>query len=105
MTRTPGTTFAVTVDIGTLPGLPANHSGYTLVKSADLPITVTEGEIPGTSVLTLTVGENPNDPFNDYPFGRIGYNQHPSPGWNFGTLSSPAFVIGGISYTVTSLYY
>ena len=105
VTRTPGTTFAVTVDIGTLPGLPANHSGYTLVKSADLPITVTEGDIPGTSVLTLTVGENPNDPFNSYPFGRIGYNQHPSPDWNLGTLSSPEFVIDGISYTVTSLYY
>ena len=38
VTRTPGTTAAVTVDIGTLPGLPANHSGYTLVKSADLPL-------------------------------------------------------------------
>ena len=105
VTRTSGTTFAVTVDIGTLPGLPANHSGYTLVKSADLPITVTEGDIPATSVLTLTVGENPNDPFNDYPFGRIGYSQHPSPDWNLGTLSSPAFVIDGISYIVTSLYY
>ncbi|MDE2887997.1 MAG: leucine-rich repeat domain-containing protein [Gemmatimonadota bacterium] len=30
--RTPGTSDAVTVDLGTLPGLPANHSGYTLVK-------------------------------------------------------------------------
>ena len=36
--RTPGTSAAVTVDIGTLPGLPANHSGYTLAKSADLPL-------------------------------------------------------------------
>ena len=105
VTRTSGATFATSVNIGTLPGLPANHSGYTLIKSADLPITVTEGDIPGTSVLTLTVGENPNDPFNSYPFGRIGYNQHPEPSWNLGTLSSPAFVIDGISYTVTSLYY
>ena len=38
VTRTPGTSAAVTVDFGTLPGLPANHSGYTLVKSADLPL-------------------------------------------------------------------
>ena len=106
VTRTPGTTFAVTVDISSLPRLPPNHYGYTLVKSDNLPITVTEGDIPGTSVLTLTVGENPNDPFNDYPFGRIGYNQYPSlPDWNFGTLSSPAFVINGVFYTVTSLYY
>ncbi len=36
--RTPGTTAAVTVDIGTLPGLPASHSGYALVKSGDLPL-------------------------------------------------------------------
>ena len=40
VTRTPGTTAAVTVDIGTLPGLPANHSGYALVKSTDLPLEV-----------------------------------------------------------------
>ena len=38
VTRTPGTSAAVTVDFGTLPGLPANHSGYTLAKSADLPL-------------------------------------------------------------------
>ena len=42
VTRTPGTTDAVLVDIGTLPGLPNNalHLGYQLVKSADLPLTV-----------------------------------------------------------------
>ena len=40
VTRTPSTTAAVTVDMGTLPGLPANHSGYTLVKSADLPLEI-----------------------------------------------------------------
>ena len=40
VTRTSGTTAAVTVDIGTLPGLPADHSGYTLVKSADLPLEI-----------------------------------------------------------------
>ena len=38
--RTPGTTAAVTVDIGTLPGLPAQHQGYELVKSTDLPLTI-----------------------------------------------------------------
>ena len=40
--RTPGSTFAVTVDIGTLPGLPSDHSGYALAKSDDLPIVFTE---------------------------------------------------------------
>ena len=39
VTRTPGTTFAVTVDIGTFPELPeGEHLGYTLVKSDDLPL-------------------------------------------------------------------
>ena len=33
ITRTEGTTDAVTVDIGTLPGLPSNHYGYTVSKS------------------------------------------------------------------------
>ena len=33
ITRTDGTTTAVTVDIGTLPGLPSNHYGYTVSKS------------------------------------------------------------------------
>ena len=38
ISRTPGTTNSVNVDIGTFPGLPTNHSGYTLVKSGDLPL-------------------------------------------------------------------
>ena len=42
VTRTPGATGAVTADIGTLPGLPQNHSGYAHVKSADLPLTVVD---------------------------------------------------------------
>ena len=42
-TRTP-----VTGDIGTLPGLPINHSGYSLVKSSNLPLVV--------------IGQQPNDP-------------------------------------------
>ena len=40
VTRTPGTTAAVTVDIGTLPGLPNGHFGYALVKANDLPLEV-----------------------------------------------------------------
>ncbi|MDE3259287.1 MAG: leucine-rich repeat protein [Gemmatimonadota bacterium] len=42
VTRTHGTTFAVTVNIGDLPGLPAKHRGYNLVKSADLPLIFSE---------------------------------------------------------------
>ena len=40
VTRTAGTTNAVTVDIGTLPSLPSDHTGYSLVKSNELPLTV-----------------------------------------------------------------
>ena len=40
VTRTLGTTGAVTVDIGTLPGLPTQHQGYELVKSSNLLLTV-----------------------------------------------------------------
>ena len=54
VTRTPGTTSAVTVDIGTLPGLPTDHSGYALVKSTDLPLEVISG----------TTGEQTSTDFN-----------------------------------------
>ena len=40
VTRTPGTSDDITVNIGTLPGLPPNHQGYTLVKSNALPLTL-----------------------------------------------------------------
>ena len=42
VTPTPGAMFAVSVDIETLPALWQFHSGYTLVKSADLPLVFTE---------------------------------------------------------------
>ena len=43
VTRTPGTTAAVTSDIGDpLPNLPSGHGGYALVKSADLPLEVVD---------------------------------------------------------------
>ena len=54
VTRTPGTTAAVTVDIGTLPGLPTNHQGYQLVKSTDLPLEIFSS--PGNSAPTFTEG-------------------------------------------------
>ncbi len=73
VTRTPGTADAVWVDIGTLPGLPKNnHSGYELVKSADLPLTVIEGlgaAAPGIAAVVVLPGEttlsaNYPNPFN-----------------------------------------
>ena len=64
VTRTLGTTGAVTVNIGTLPGLPTQHQGYELVKSANLPLTVINAlrnNAPvftdGTST-TRTIAEN-----------------------------------------------
>ncbi len=38
--RTAGTTDAVTVDIKTMPSLPATHSGYALVKPDGLPLEI-----------------------------------------------------------------
>ena len=40
ITRTSGTTAAVTVDIGTIPNLPSLHSGYGLVKSNQQPLEI-----------------------------------------------------------------
>ena len=50
VTRTPGVTAAGTVNIGTLPGIPSNHEGYTLAKSTDLPLEFTD---------TFTIGITP----------------------------------------------
>ena len=64
VTRTSGTTAAVTVNIGTLPGLPPNHTGYTLVKSDALPLEVTSdgsgnrAPVFTASSTTRTIAEN-----------------------------------------------
>ena len=42
VTRAPTTTEDVTVNTGTLPTPPANHFGYELVQSADLPLVIIE---------------------------------------------------------------
>ena len=94
VTRTAGTTADVTVDIGTLPSLPSDHSGYALVKSTDLPITVIVDE----SVLTLTVGAGPGAALR-------GYNQHSAPEWDFGSFSPQSFELNGVSYTMYKLTY
>ena len=44
VTRTEGMTDALTVNIGTLPSLPANHYGYNLSKSDALPVEVISAE-------------------------------------------------------------
>ena len=56
VTPTPGTTDAVTVDIGTLPGLPTDHSGYVLVKSEDLPLIFNVVSTPSETTLMAIKG-------------------------------------------------
>ncbi|MDE3258594.1 MAG: fibronectin type III domain-containing protein [Gemmatimonadota bacterium] len=96
VTRTPATTFAATVDIGTLPALPANHSGYALVKSADLPLAVTAGAVV-TQVWsgTATGGTWGNDFGNGNATG-FGYSRH----HNAGSISNPTFSYNGATYTI-----
>ncbi len=64
VTRTSGTTAAVTVDIGTLPGLPNGHFGYALVKSNDLPLEVIS-EATGEQATTDFNGDGRTD-FADF---------------------------------------
>ncbi len=52
-------TQAVTVDIGTLPSLPASHSGYSLVKSGSLPLAITTDAVVGTSEVSIASGSSP----------------------------------------------
>ena len=55
VTRSAGSTAAVTADIGTLPALPSGHQGYALEKSSSLPLNVL-AEAPTLSALTVSVG-------------------------------------------------
>ena len=64
VTRTSGTTAAVTVDIGTLPGLPNGHFGYAVVKSNDLPLEVIS-EATGQQATTDFNGDGRTD-FADF---------------------------------------
>ena len=64
MSRTAGTTRAVTVDLGALPVLPASDSGYVFVRSADLPLEVIAAE-PGVEIYPadLTMPEDASDTY------------------------------------------
>ena len=53
VTRTPGTSDDITVDIGPLPGIPATHPGYSLVKSTDLPLTFTAPSETTTTLMAI----------------------------------------------------
>lgn len=61
VTRTSGTTAAVTVNIGTLPGLPNGHFGYVLVKSSDLPLEIFGSGVTGGQASTDFNGDGRTD--------------------------------------------
>ena len=56
VTREAGVVDAVTVDIGTLPGLPEDHTGYVLTRSPDLPLEVIASRDATLGGLTLSEG-------------------------------------------------
>ncbi len=64
VTRTTGTTGAVTVNIGTLPTIPSDHSGYALVKpTTGLPLIVIDENVVNTK--GANIDETPiNPPLN-----------------------------------------
>ena len=64
VSRTAGTSAAVTVDIGALPALAASDSGYALVKSGDLPLEVIAAE-EGVEIYPteLTMPEDGSDTY------------------------------------------
>ena len=64
VSRTAGTSAAVTVDLGALPVLPASDSGYVFVRSADLPLEVIAAE-PGVEIYPaeLTMPEDDSDTY------------------------------------------
>ncbi|MDE0019028.1 MAG: cadherin domain-containing protein, partial [Candidatus Poribacteria bacterium] len=69
--RTPGTSGAVTVNIGVLPGIPTDtdavynfrhHQGYALVKSGTLPLVIISGVVDPPSPI-----DDPPPPINNPP--------------------------------------
>ena len=77
--RTPGTSDAVTVNIGVLPGIPTDtdavynfhhHQGYALVKSGTLPLAVISGIVNPPPPTT----DDPPTPTNNPPVFTEGAN-------------------------------
>ncbi len=60
--RTAGMTAAVTADIGTLPGLPQNHYGYTLSKSSALPVEIISEVVTTTPIVPEPIVPEPIEP-------------------------------------------
>ena len=98
VTQTPGERFAATVNIRRLPRIPtSNNSGYSLMRSGDLPLKVTEGDIPAPAFI-MTVGTID-------AYERFGFEPAQKPFTSMGSLFPQTFNLNGITYTVTALYY
>ena len=97
VTRTPGTSGAVSVWIGPLPSLPASHAGYRLANATtkfnrlkifdDISEQVWSG--------TITVGSWGNAFGNGNATG-FGYSRRD----NAGSISNPTFTYRGTTYTI-----
>ena len=94
VSRTADTTTAVTADIGTLPGLPQNHYGYTLSKSDALPLEVISAVTTTTPVVPEPVEPEPETPTNTAPTFTDGDTairsiaENTAAGANIGTVVS-----------------
>ena len=78
VSRMPGTSGVVTVDIGTFPRLPQGHEGYAFVKSAELPLEVFFSEPPPPPPPPPGGGGFPPPPppqANNFPTADAGPNQ------------------------------
>ena len=75
VSRPPGTGVAVTADIKRFPPLPSGHSGYALVKSADLPLDVIAVQPVTIYPTSLSMPENGSNTYsvvlNALPTGNV----------------------------------
>ena len=97
VTRTTGTSVAVSVWIGPLPGLPANHTGYRLAKNTGVvrPLEIFENISEQIWSGTITSGTWGNAFGNGNATG-YGYSSRD----NAGSISNPNFTYRGTSYTI-----
>ena len=66
VTRVAGTQRRVTVDIGTLPGLPSTHYGYVFEKDTSLPLTVLPSiDMADATLSGLSLSDGTLDPIFD----------------------------------------
>ncbi len=59
VSHTADTTAAVTANIGTLPSLPQNHYGYTLLKSSALPVEIISEVVTTTPIVPEPIEPEP----------------------------------------------